>query len=204
MCDLEPFARKIAGMPRPFPHWPAISAAWELARSGNLRGAEEAARSMLGAMRQEPRHQDRTMNELREETKMKAAFAAFLVTMFASTTILATVEDDVKATFDRFVTAQNAHDTSAVRDLLSDSPGFVWITRGTPIWGRDAALKRFEMLYQGTWRLSPDVSGLRVTVLSDTTAQLFVPILFNIGPQGQPTTEAMFLMNQTLVKTAAG
>jgi hypothetical protein len=191
-------------MPRPFPHSPAISAAWELARSGNLRDAEEAARSMLGVLRRDPRHQDRTMNELREETKMKAAFAAFLVTMFASTTILATVEDDVKATFDRFVTAQNAHDTSAVRDLLSDSPGFVWITRGTPIWGRDAALKRYEMLYQGTWRLSPDTSALRVTVLSDTTAQLFVPILFNIGPQGQAATETLFLMNQTLVKTAVG
>jgi hypothetical protein len=139
-----------------------------------------------------------------EETKMKAVLAAFLVTTFASTTVLATVEDDVKATFDRFVTAQNAHDISAVRDLLSDSPGFIWITRGTPIWGRDAALKRFDMLYQGTWKLSPDSSGLRVTVLSDTTAQLFVPILFNIGPQGQPATEALFLMNQTLVKTAAG
>ncbi len=135
---------------------------------------------------------------------MKAALAAFLVATFASTTALAAVDDDVKATFDRFVAAQNAHDISAVRDLLWDSPGFIWITRGTPVWGRDAALKRFEMLYQGTWRLSPDVSGLRVTVLSDTTALLFVPILFNIGPQGQPPTEAMFLMNQTLVKTAAG
>jgi ketosteroid isomerase-like protein len=135
---------------------------------------------------------------------MKAGLAAFLVTTFVSTTALAAVEDDVKATFDRFVSAQNAHDISAVSDLLADSPAFLWITRGVPISGRDAALKRFEMLFQGTWKLSPETSGLRVTVLSDTTAQLFVPILFNIGPQGQPATEALFLMNQTLVKTAAG
>jgi hypothetical protein len=32
------------------------------------------------------------------------------------------------------------------------------VTRGAPIWGRDV-LKRFEALYQGTWRLSPDLQA---------------------------------------------
>ena len=114
------------------------------------------------------------------------------------------VDDDVKATFDRFVAAQNAHDVSAVRDVLLDSPNFLWVTRGVPIWGRDAALKRFETLYQGTWKLSPDTANLKVVLVTDTTAQLFVPIMFNIGPAGQPAPDAPFLMNQTLVKTAAG
>jgi hypothetical protein len=31
-----------------------------------------------------------------------------------------------------------------------------------------------------------------------------VPITFSIGPPGQPAPDAPFLMNQTLVKTAAG
>jgi hypothetical protein len=114
------------------------------------------------------------------------------------------VDEDVKATFDRFVTAQNAHDISAVRDLLWDSPEFLWITRGVPIWGRDAALKRFESLYQGTWKLSPDTSNLKVVALTDATAQLFVPIMFNIGPPGQAAPDTPFLMNQTLVKTTGG
>ena len=132
-----------------------------------------------------------------------------LATLAASLTMstgqaLAGVDDDVKATFDRFVAAQNAHDVSAVRDLLLDSPNFLWVTRGAPIWGREAALKRFETLYQGTWKLSPDTSNLKVVLLNDTTAQLFVPIMFNIGPAGQPAPDAPFLMNQTLVKTAAG
>jgi len=117
---------------------------------------------------------------------------------------LAAPDDEVKVTFDRFVSAQNAHDVSAVRDLLLDSPNFLWVTRGAPIWGRDAALKRFETLYQGTWKLSPDTLNLKVLVLSDTTAQLFVPITFNSAPPGQPAPDAPFLMNQTLVKTAAG
>ncbi len=61
-------------------------------------------------------------------------------------------EDEIRTLFDRFVAAQNAHDLSAVRGLLWDSARFLRVTRGTPIWGREAALKRFEALYQGTWR----------------------------------------------------
>ena len=73
-----------------------------------------------------------------------------------------------------------------------------------PIWGRESALKRFEGLYQGTWKLAPEMSALRIIMLSDTTAQLFIPIVFSIGPPGQPASDSTFLMNQTLVKAAAG
>jgi hypothetical protein len=65
-------------------------------------------------------------------------------------------EDDVRATFDRFVIAQNAHDVKAVESLLLGSENFLWITRGTPVWGPEAALKRFAALYEGTWRLEPE------------------------------------------------
>lgn len=136
---------------------------------------------------------------------MKRFLPTLIVALLLSTAnVLAKGEDDVKATFGRFVTAQNAHDASAVRALLLDSPNFLWITRGIPIWGRDAAIKRFETLYQGTWKLSPDMSKLKVVLLSDTTAQLFCPIVFNIGPPGQPAPDAPFLINQTLVRTAKG
>ena len=110
----------------------------------------------------------------------------------------------MRATFERFVAAQNAHDVAAVRGLLTESPTFLWITRGNAIWGNEAALKRFEALYQGTWMLAPDLSGLKVLMLSDTSAQIFVPIMFSIGPAGQPASDTPFLMNETLVKNASG
>ena len=113
-------------------------------------------------------------------------------------------EDDVRATFDQFVKAQNSHDIVGVRDLLLDSPNFLWVTRGAPLWGREAALKRFESLYKGTWKLSPDMPNLKTVLVSETTAQLYVPITFNIGAAGQPAPDTLFLMNQTLVKTSAG
>ena len=113
-------------------------------------------------------------------------------------------EDEVREVFEQFVNAQNSHDISGVRELLLDSPNFLWVTRGAPVWGREAALKRFETLYQGTWRLSPDMSNLKAVLVSATTAQLYIPITFNIGAPGQPAPDTPFLMNQTLVKTAAG
>ena len=139
----------------------------------------------------------------RYKSFVEALFVAGVLTV-ASTGAMAAPEDDVRAVFDQFVKAQNSHDAAAVRELLLDSPNFLWVTRGAPIWGRDAALKRFETLYQGTWKLSPDMANLKVVLVSDTTAQLHVPITFNIGAPGQPAPDAPFLMNQTLVKTAAG
>jgi hypothetical protein len=135
----------------------------------------------------------------------KALFlSAFVVATSWCQYALAAAEDDVRAQFDRFVTAQNAHNVSAVGEILLDSPNFLWVTRGTPIWGREAALKRFETLYQGTWKLSPDMANLKVVSVNDTTVQLFVPIVFNIGPPGQPAPDTPFLMNQTYLKTNTG
>jgi len=53
---------------------------------------------------------------------------------------VATPEDEVRSTFDRFVAAQNAHDIKAVESLLLGSPDFLRVTRGAPVWGQDAAL----------------------------------------------------------------
>jgi len=113
-------------------------------------------------------------------------------------------EDDVKKAFDAFVAAQNAHDPKAVSNTLHDSPNLLWITRGTAIWGKEAALKRFEALYQGTWKLEPEAGALKVMVLGPDTAQIFVPIVFTIGAPGQTAQPTRFLMNQVLIKTAEG
>jgi ketosteroid isomerase-like protein len=127
-----------------------------------------------------------------------------LISLMMESAIAAGPEDEVRATFDRFVVAQNAHDIQAVRSLLLDSQDFLWITRGTPVWGQEAALKRFVALYEGTWRLEPDPSSLKVTMVGDGVAQVYVPIMFTIGATGQPPQQTRFLMNQVLVKTQGG
>ena len=139
----------------------------------------------------------------RRTPSIQALFVAGII-VFSSAVASAASEDDVRAAFDQFVRAQNSHDIGGVRELLLDSPNFLWVTRGAPVWGREAALKRFESLYQGTWKLSPDMPNLKTVLVSETTAQLYVPITFNIGAAGQPAPDTTFLMNQTLVKTSAG
>lgn len=117
---------------------------------------------------------------------------------------VATPEDEVRSTFDRFVAAQNARDIKAVESLLLGSPDFLRVTRGAPVWGQDAALKRFAALYEGTWRLDPEPTNLKVIMIGGNVAQVHVPIMFTIGAAGQPSQQVKFLMNQVLVKTQHG
>jgi uncharacterized protein (TIGR02246 family) len=120
--------------------------------------------------------------------------------MLAAGSAAASTEAEVRSTFEKFVQVQNAHDAKALAELLADSPQFLWITRGTPIWGREAALQRFSKLYEGTWKLEPDLAALRVVSLGQDTAQLHVPVAFTIGPAGQPPQVSRFFINQVLVK----
>jgi ketosteroid isomerase-like protein len=137
-------------------------------------------------------------------SRRMAAYIAFVFIPFVANAASAAPEDEVRATLERFVAAQNAHDVKALESLLLNSPDFLWITRGTPVWGADSALKRFGMLYEGTWRLDAETSSLRITMLGDRAAQIYVPIMFTIGAPGQPAQSTRFLMNQVLVKTPDG
>ena len=134
----------------------------------------------------------------------RLAISTLMVMTLAGAARASSEEDEIKALFTKFIEAQNAHDLKAVGNLLQDSPNFLWITRGTPIWGRDAALRRFEALYQGTWSLDAKTDELRVIELQPGVAQIYVPIIFMIAPAGQTALSARFLMNQVVVKTADG
>lgn len=127
-----------------------------------------------------------------------------LVASLPPAAAVASPEDEVRATFERFVAAQNAHDAKAVEALLLDAPQFLWITRGSPVWGRAEAIKRFESLYAGTWHLEPDFKEFKVVLLDGRVAQIFVPIVFTIGSAGQPAQETRFLMNQILTRSDSG
>jgi ketosteroid isomerase-like protein len=132
-----------------------------------------------------------------------ACIALMLMSLMIRSAVAAP-EDEVRAIFDRFVAAQNAHDVTAVESLLLSSPHFLWITRGTPVWGPDAAVKRFASLYEGTWRLDPEPSGLKVMMIGDGAAQIYMPINFTIGAPGQQPQSMRFLMNMVLARTPGG
>ena len=120
----------------------------------------------------------------------------FILLLSSSVGAQAETQEDIRGLFDEFVAAQNAHDVEAVGALLQESPEFLWITRGAPIWGRDAALERFETLYQGTWSLDPMTDELKMVELGPDVVQLYVPVTFMIAPSGQEAQPMRFLLNQ--------
>lgn len=129
---------------------------------------------------------------------------ALALALAAAPVRAADVAAEVRATFEKFVAAQNAHDPAAVGALLMDSESFLWITRGNAVWGRTPALERFKSLYEGTWSLEPEMKGFKVVAASDTMAEIFVPVHFTIGPKGEPAQKTLFYMNQVLRKEAGG
>ena len=137
-----------------------------------------------------------------------ASLAKRIVVTFALIGITGSVqagtEDEVKAVFNTFIAAQNAHDLKAVGEILQDSTRFLWITRNAPIWGREAALKRFAENYQGTWLLEPRIEEIVVVELGPGVAQLFVPAVFTISPPGQAAQPRRFLLTQVYVKERDG
>jgi Domain of unknown function (DUF4440) len=138
------------------------------------------------------------------QTLAALAVALLLMTSLQIRPARAAAEDEVRAAFDQFVVVQNAHDGKKLASLLLDAPDFLWITRGAAVWGYAEAMKRFEALYAGTWKLEPDMAAFRIVVLRPELAQLYVPIDFTIGAPGQAAQTTRFLMNQTLVKGAQG
>jgi hypothetical protein len=110
---------------------------------------------------------------------------AFIGTEYA----MATVQDEVSATFRQFVAAQNAHDETALTPLLRAGPEFLWVTTtAVTVWGRDAAVARFRTNWQGQWHLAPDFDALRVVEVAPDVALLHVPVMAIFAPHGQPVT----------------
>jgi uncharacterized protein (TIGR02246 family) len=100
---------------------------------------------------------------------------------------LADPQAEVRALYDAFAAAQNAHDIDAVRATLSDSADFLWISDGRPVWGRDAMLERMAGFQKAeVWRVEPEYAASKVIVLDDNTAVFHIPLLLVLGTKADP------------------
>ena len=116
----------------------------------------------------------------------------------------ASVQDDARQFFERFVTAQNAHDLPTVGSMLWNSEDFLWVTRGVQVRGSKTALNMFSRYYTGTWHLDPDMNQLKATALPNGTVQILVPVTFTRGEPGQAAQQATFLISQTVIRDPNG
>jgi uncharacterized protein (TIGR02246 family) len=132
-------------------------------------------------------------------------FAALTATvMMATLADAATMEDEVRAVFDKYIANQNAHDLKSMRSLLADSPDILWISRGKPIWGREAVLKALEERYKGTWHIDADKKELRVISVSRRVAQVYAPTQLTVGDPGVEPAKNRVYINLVMVKKPEG
>ncbi len=116
----------------------------------------------------------------------------------------ATMEDEVRAVFDKYIAVQNAHDLKSMRSLLADSPDLLWISRGKPIWGREAALKNLEERYKGTWHIDVERKELRIISVSRRVAQVYAPTQLTVGDPGVDPSKTRLYINLVMVKKPEG
>ena len=129
-------------------------------------------------------------------------FAALAAT--AALAQAATLEDEVRAVFDKYIATQNAHDLKSMRTILADSPDLLWISRGKPIWGREAALKSLEERYKGTWHIDVDKKELRIISVSRRVAQVYALTQLTVGDPGVDPSKTRLYINLVMVKKPEG
>jgi hypothetical protein len=116
----------------------------------------------------------------------------------------AATEAEARAFFTKFVAAQNAHDASAVKAMLWNSPDMLWFSRNVETRGSEAVADRFKEYYEGTWHLEPDMSRFHAAVISNDVMQILVPVVFTRGLPGAPPQNNTFLICQTFVHDGTG
>jgi len=129
-----------------------------------------------------------------------------LITLSLATPVMAETqtESDLKSLYERFVTAQNARDTKAVRALMWDSPNFLWVSDGKAFWGADRMIERMSAFQRADiWEVTPDRGRARVVELSPVSAVLFQPLSLTLGSKADPRRIA-FLVNVLCVRTPDG
>lgn len=116
----------------------------------------------------------------------------------------ADVTGEVIATYNSFAAAQNARDLGRVKELLLDSPSFLWVSDGKSVWGRDALIARMSTFQTlDVWRVEPLLDKARVVQINETAAYLHMPLDLFLGATND-VSRTRFLVSILCSKTAAG
>ena len=111
---------------------------------------------------------------------------------------------ELRALYERFAAAQNAHDLGQVRPLFLDSPRFLWVSDGQSFWGPDAVLARMASFQRAeTWRVVPDLARAVPVEVGPGAAYLHLPLVLVIGSAAKPD-HLRFLVSMLGVDTAQG
>ena len=137
---------------------------------------------------------------------MRALLAALtlLAISLTETGVRAGTAEEIRATYEAFAAAQNAHDLKRVGALLLASRRFLWVSDGMSVWGREATLERMSSFQEAAvWRVEPDLAKAVAVALDESSGFLHLPLQLVIGASVNPD-RLRFLVSVLCVKTPAG
>jgi len=140
------------------------------------------------------------------------SFSMLTAIGFANPAAASVTASDIQAVRDLFLrqsAAETAHDIDALEGMFAKAaPGEAdpvsFVARAYRFWGRDAVTDHFRKTFDGTWRLEPDESAIRIIPLNNDTVQVYAPTRVTLGAAGQPPKTATFLINEFAIRTPAG
>jgi len=111
--------------------------------------------------------------------------------------------DEIRSEFSRLMELANRHDLHALHDMFWHSPSVLLVAKSAVpsdgnwagFWGNDAVDRKLhDIAASGPVVLRPDLSKLRVVVLTSDVAQSYVPLSITVSYAGQDRTPKPFLM----------
>jgi hypothetical protein len=134
----------------------------------------------------------------------RLAFASLLL-LTQPVLARAGVAEDVRSTYEAFAAAQNRHDLAAVRNLLLDSPRFLWVSDGRSYWGRDALVERMALFQKSeVWEVRPALDKAVAVEVDERSGYLHLPLVLAIGARQPGPDELRFLVSVLCVRTGEG
>ncbi|WP_336517701.1 nuclear transport factor 2 family protein [Pollutibacter soli] len=105
--------------------------------------------------------------------------------------------DKVSETFKSYITAQNEHDLATLDKLFVQSPDFLMIYANKEHWGTQDAIEAAEVLHKAALVLEPAYDQMKLIMINDQSAQIFVPALYTLKESGR-TVKKNMMLNMTL------
>lgn len=104
--------------------------------------------------------------------------------------------EKVTETFRSYITAQNEHDLATLDKLFNQSSDFLMIYANKEHWGNQDAIEAAEVLHKAALVLEPAYDQMKVIMINEQSAQIFVPALYTLKEGGR-TVKKNLLLNMT-------
>jgi hypothetical protein len=119
---------------------------------------------------------------------------------------------EVEVLYKQLTDAENAHESAAVERLVWKSRNALFVSKTATaaegnwagVWGGEVVAQHIRDLLQGTFRIDPDYSRLKVVGITRDVAETYAPVQISVSYGGQTPVPKPFLIITDWVKTNEG